>query len=66
VKVPRAETTSDERGTLFKVVLTGLMSFPPPLSSVGSSFLAKWGPGGPAPLTIFIVTKGGREDRERV
>jgi hypothetical protein len=31
----------DERGTLFKVLLTGLMSFPPgpPLSSMASSFL---------------------------
>ena len=37
----RSEGRNDERGTLFKVVLTGLMSFPPgpPLSSMSSSFL---------------------------
>jgi|SRR6267142_4233856 len=37
----RDEGRNDERGTLFKVVLGGLMSFPPepPLSSMASSFL---------------------------
>jgi hypothetical protein len=51
----------DERGTLFSVVLTGLLSFggggPPPSRS--SCFLISEGPGRAVPLTIFMKSRDG-------